>query len=618
MTFKSNAPLLAALLLGLSACSKNETSNSNLALSSCSRTSALSNTITETAYCAGPTSYSNSVTIYGSAQFQAWKIDDTGSTAGLASVGTNESIKYAEVQVKDSSGNLVQCGETGSDGSFSLQVPSSTQTYTLSVMTRANNTNLKASVMKCPEAKLLYSMDSTFTGNENQNLGTLIASATDGDILGGAFNILNQVLLANDFLRTKAGNCSGSFSGCQDFTVAPKAEIYWEKGFNPGTYSSGGPVSFYIPGTDRLFIVGGVSGDVNDSDTDHFDNSVILHEYAHFLDDRYTTSNSPGGSHDAQHVIDPRLAWGEGWGNFFQAAVRDHAYYIDTYGNPNGNSGEFFRIDLEDQVSPIIDEPTTAEEGNFREFSVTRALWDVLDNNNDSESVSDGFAEIWGGITSTQAFNHTYAGFRSVGFFHQRRDSVTSNSPTWTPLRTLAKHSANRSNYALWVNTTVNDCNLTTNQYSITPVNKGSDNAALPAPGGVLDNSFSGSHLLLNNDFFHYYHPGGAATFTMTFKTTSGTTSADLDLFVYKDSAVYGEDSSLVNTLSSDEGRTATTGVINTSFTETVSDTLAAGHYLINVKVSFKNRSSSAMGGPTDYELKANGVNLCADTFPNL
>src|SRR5690606_13846811 len=109
-------------------------------------------------------------------------------------------------------------------------------------------------------------------------------------------------------------------------------------------------------------------------DTDHFDDSIILHEYGHFLEDVYSKTNSPGGVHTGETILDPRLAWGEGWANYFQAAVTGNPVYRDTFGTSLGFSGVYFNENLESGTS---DTPNNPGEGNFREFAITRALWDI-------------------------------------------------------------------------------------------------------------------------------------------------------------------------------------------------------------------------------------------------
>src|SRR5690606_1382677 len=128
--------------------------------------------------------------------------------------------------------------------------------------------------------------------------------------------VLDQIYLANDFLRRKANLACPA--GCAtNFTTAAKIQIYWTKGVSPGAYYGAPtvPISFFTNISSGniyrgLYILGGIQGSVC-TDTDHFDRSVILHEYGHYLEAALGRSSSPGGSHDGNSVIDPRLAWSE-------------------------------------------------------------------------------------------------------------------------------------------------------------------------------------------------------------------------------------------------------------------------------------------------------------------
>src|SRR5206468_12451246 len=77
-----------------------------------------------------------------------------------------------------------------------------------------------------------------------------------------------------------------------------------------------------------------VLGDRN-TDSDEFDDSVLLHEYAHMLAAKFSRDDSPGGVHSTGDVLDPRVAWSEGFANFFSSAARNNPVYRDSYG-PNG------------------------------------------------------------------------------------------------------------------------------------------------------------------------------------------------------------------------------------------------------------------------------------------
>ena len=354
-----------------------------------------------------------------------------------------------------------------------------------------------------------------------------------GEIVGAAFNILDKLLDANNFLRTQVGTCSADIgAGCANFTVAPKVSAYWEKGYNPNSYfgADESGLSFYIPGYSRLFILGGINGDTDTEDTDHFDNSIILHEYGHFLEDIYTVTDSPGGAHSGTAQIDPRLAWGEGWGNFIQAAVLNDPAYNDTYGNEDGSTGFLFQVDLEtpDPIcggfpsTPGCDIPTSAGAGEFREFAITRFLWDIHDANDDlggDDAVSGDFNQVWAAMVFTTGFNNSNAAFRSIGFVHDIQvNQIGIDLANWNTLRanTNIYQAQDRTPYALYVDN-AGACGIGVSPYNISPTS-------------------TFSNLNVNNDFYHYYHPGGTLDITLNSLTTAGV-EADADLYIYNESA---------------------------------------------------------------------------------
>lgn len=281
--------LIAAL--GLSACSATTTIMQSGSCSS--RVAVTYSGPAERSYCSTTTNYTGATTVLtGSAMYKARIRDPNSSTVfrGLTQVSAPTPIRYAELEVLDGSGKRVQCGTTSATGTFSLTVPTGTSDLTVRVNSRSNDaTKLRASVMNCPEENGVYSVSSTFTPSGSPVVN-LLADVT-GDILGAAFNILDQLYSANEFLRDRVGDCGlVNPDLCTRITTslansAPKVKAYWAKGFNPNNYfGSSQAVSFYIPGTSRLFILGGNDGEVQTADTDHFDNSVIIHEYGHFIE----------------------------------------------------------------------------------------------------------------------------------------------------------------------------------------------------------------------------------------------------------------------------------------------------------------------------------------------
>lgn len=597
----------------------------------------------EKAYCTARPTYLSGVTITGSATYQARSYTATGLSD---TINVNAPIRFAEVVAYDPTGSISQCAETDVNGNFSLLLPTSTDVYKVSIYSRGKNSAVNASVMNCPEENRPYSVEAEFTPDSNQSIGPLVAkSENTGPLVGAAFNIFDQIVKANEFLRAQAGSCT--IPGCSSFTVAPAVQIYWDKGFNPNAYY-GDPsgVSFYIPNYDRLFILGGSEGDIYDSDTDHFDNSVILHEYGHFLEDAYSISDNPGGQHFGDSIIDPRLAWSEGWGNFIQAAIRGEARYRDTAGTynvsqPSSYSYYFLNIPLERASNSCntnpddsgCDIPTLDYEGNFREFAVTRMLWDVFDSNalnTDGDSVHNAFQEVWYSLTSNLAFLDSNLAFRNIGFLHLFQSSEIFGASDWSSLRSEHKQ-GDTLEYANHI--AGGQCGKV---YQLDPYTDQNDNG-----------SFATSHLLRNNNFHHYKHPGGPIQLVLKATTVdlSGgyltEREPDLDLILYKEEARIGESHDMAGSAANYWDNDPSTG----DQTETITlSHLPAGHYLINVKVdtaryalddNFATNNCVGTGfrricendpapdfnyipagDDIAYELRLNGVNLCPADLP--
>ena len=198
--------------------------------------------------------------------------------------------------------------------------------------------------------------------------------ALDADRTSGAFNILEVIRQGNAFLNEIGSNLGlghmGIFWSPTNTAVAGDSE----QGQIGGT--------FFNAETNTAFILGDRA-----SDSDEFDDSVILHEYAHLLATRFSRDDSPGGPHVLGDVLDPRVAWSEGWANFFSALVRDSPIYRDSLGFGGESILEY---DLEENV-PIGDQP-----GYWSEFSVHSILWDLADSNPDPGDVSEiPFSLMW-------------------------------------------------------------------------------------------------------------------------------------------------------------------------------------------------------------------------------
>lgn len=520
---------------------------------------------------------SPAVTITGTARYEFRATSSSGLGGGTLST---RPIRFAEIRVSNSNGNLIQCAETDNSGNFSMLLPADSQSYTIAVSSRGQNSSANVSVLNSPDQNDFYTLSTSVTTDGSKSVGTFTASGR-GDVLGGAFNIFDQIVKSQEFIKTSTAGCTGLNGpnvNCSPYNPlttpsggTAKVSAFWKKGFNPNSYfcndSSG--LSFYLPSADQLYILGGIGGDVDSSDTDHYDNSVIIHELAHFLEDQYAKSDSPGGSHDGNSVLDPRLMWSEGWANFFQGAVSDTPLYQDTFGNADGSTGNFFFQSLEfrcqsgtsNDGAGCFDLPTTTGEGNFREFATARALWDLLDDGTNATNGDDQFnsgtftddfsipfQEIWTGFLNLASSSLS---FRNVGLFHELTTQLTGATTTnFTDYKTLVttgeRQQPNRIDYANPISAS-STCTTT-----------------IPS---------SGSNQFKAHDYYDYTHStAGTLALDLTHNDSSG--ARDVDLYLYREDYTLFSSSKII----------AASNEQNDGGTESISVTnLPAGRYLINV-----------------------------------
>jgi hypothetical protein len=186
----------------------------------------------------------------------------------------------------------------------------------------------------------------------------------DGPSLSAPFNALDAGAQGLEWWRGAAG-----------YNAAPvPLHFLWQEGQNLecGTcYRDGDrPKTIYLYGVPN--------------DNDALDDPVILHELGHYLQNVYSSQDSPGGSHDGAPV-DPRLAWAEGWATAFSGMVRGDPVYFDTRGDrrtthdietPDTDYGTFTGDVLSDPIS---------------EYLVAALMYDFWDEQDDGDDA------LWAG-----------------------------------------------------------------------------------------------------------------------------------------------------------------------------------------------------------------------------
>ncbi len=653
-------------------------------------------TTPEVELCATNTTYSSGPTVTGTASFYKRNLTPTivGGVVTQMTLGSPTTtaipIRFAEIRVLDASGNIVQCGKTDNsgalkalDGISALKIPSTAGNYTVQVMSRANHTlsvpggkvafKYLSSVKKDLYSNEVYALASTVnsTGSGSYSL-TLSAYARESqstEILGGAFNIYNSMLVAYEYLAQNTGNSNLT---CMN----PKMEVFWRAGFNPAQYldpstdpNNLGTVSFYVRGENQLFINGGVQGNVSTKDTDHFDDAVIIHELGHHIEDVCGKMDSPGGSHYGLYRIDPRFAWSEGWGNFFGAHIiannltkinpdlaatfaaaspqASWSHYLDTEGYNDGavTSGtSLIILNLTragnnpesaggGRYYDKVDATNFPGEGHTREVSVSRSLF--KGTNSCSNCVNaNNFSSYWKAfenfVTGSGMGRSNYA-FRSSSLFFSTLYAIAPGimGTIDTMLNTdEAQQRAGNSSYIsggrqIWV------------PYGIKLVNNGTSACTNPvrlqprSETSTVTDGFSDQRY--SNHFYtvDLSQLSGVTGITLsaTKVTTAGTeTNTDIDLILYKDGYRFNQDCTVdssgncaswaKNTSSSDMllFDRSTGSPLSGTFTKSISglgSLSTSSFYMLDVRAYTAHQNINSATA-YDYTLKTNtGDFLC-------
>jgi hypothetical protein len=215
-----------------------------------------------------------------------------------------------------------------------------------------------------------------------------------GDRSAAPISILDSIYTAMTFIEAVDPN-----------VFFPPLDAFWSVNNTSATTSVNGKDngelggSFYSVGADRLFLVGEAA-----SDTDEFDDHVIVHEWGHYFEDNLSRADSIGGPHSIGSLLDPRLAFGEGWATALAGMALGDQLYCDT----GPADSDFSRLALGAESGSYD------ASGWYDEVSVLRFIYDLFDTEDEGgDPGSIGFAAIYAVITgpqvSTDAFTTIFS-----------------------------------------------------------------------------------------------------------------------------------------------------------------------------------------------------------------
>ena len=263
-----------------------------------------------------------------------------------------------EIELVDFDRNVrVATALTNSLGRFDLEVSAAPQGTRIAVNIFARN----QAVRVVDNLRQIYgwSADAQTVNADPFNFGLLQITEMDN---AGAVNILAVITAGNRYVNERASR------------PIPLLQVRWKKAITPpcGTSCySGGEMYVLNRGSSRF------------DDTDEYDDSVLMHEYGHHMQETVSCSESPGGPHGrCEPDQDLRLAWSEGSAQYFSVVAGEldpavdqfPATYLDTVGNRAAGSDLLIEDNLEDNATC-----PTANYGTQNEDTTARILWDLQD-----------------------------------------------------------------------------------------------------------------------------------------------------------------------------------------------------------------------------------------------
>jgi len=276
--------------------------------------------------------------------------------SGFTGLVVNLPARFADVEIVDPTKNGSKAhlawGKTNATGDFSVAVSDSSTRSIVRVLVLTQSTQTSDLFVKVTTpGGSVYAANAPDVNNHGPNTnvswGTLVAPAFGG---GEVFNIFDRAVYGADFIKSLTGSRPNS-SKMVTFKWSATAG-------NGNSTTSGSTISL--------------------RDTAGYDDTVILHEWSHYVMNSYSKSTNPGGTHYLSDCNeDPRLAFDEARASFFGCSVR--RYYgwanANVYLRTDGGSGPGHATnwyDLEDPQQYVCP-------GDASEVSNSRSMWDIAD-----------------------------------------------------------------------------------------------------------------------------------------------------------------------------------------------------------------------------------------------
>lgn len=335
---------------------------------------------------------------------------------------TQEPARGVTVQAVNSGGTVLDTDTTDASGNYSVAVDSDTDVriQVRSELLQTTGATWNIQVLDNTSSNAIYvlagSLTSSGAADSTRNLNAASGwggSSYTATRAAAPFSILDAIYETVSDVAAVDPNVN-----------FPDLEVLWSVNNVPtsGDVSQGeiGTSSYTRTsvGTPTIRILG-----AEDNDTDEYDIHVVVHEFGHYFEDQLSRSDSPGGQHSLSNRLDPRLAFGEGWGNAFAGMILGDSVYRDSL-NAQQNGG--FRFDVESDLT-VVATTTINNQGWYNEATVQQILYDIYDSDNDgSDTISGGLEPIYNAFTDPDYINNV--DFTTIFAFADRVRTETTVS----------------------------------------------------------------------------------------------------------------------------------------------------------------------------------------------
>ena len=325
------------------------------------------------------TTSSGSLTLSGHVTYDYVPSVATNDGATLDFANAEERpVRNAVVRVLQDKKTVLATTTTDDNGAYSVTVQASGGVLHVQALARTTT----------PPIQVEDNTDGDPTWGAAANVGsatTVDVHATHG-WTGSAYSASKRLAAAFAILDSMY-TASQSFLAERNVNF-PQLHVNWSPENSPeqGDKTKGQiSTSHFAPDDGQIYVLG-----LEGADTDEFDSNVIVHEWGHYFEFNLSRSDSPGGPHGGgNNVLDPRIAFGEGWGTSLAAMALNKTDYVDTSwsnGVLTGWSSDAENVNNDD-----------AQPSAFSENTIIRLLWDLHDTgtNESFDTTSFSMGQIY-------------------------------------------------------------------------------------------------------------------------------------------------------------------------------------------------------------------------------